>query len=228
MLIANDLGVTLNPFDSDRVPAPSPHSGRKRPTEMVDFSLVKKIISLPDTKQPKGIRDRALLALLFGAGLRRGEVIKLRLADVKRTPRGTTFLYLRSTKAKRDAEQAIPSWAANFLAELVAVRRAHKAQDGDYLFVSFRGKGGLVETNHPLSSHGIYQLFKAYCRAAGAGSHVSPHSARATAITRLLDEGVSHRDVQEFSRHASVQMVEVYDKRRVGVDQNPAKDLDYD
>ena len=54
------------------------------------------------------------------------------------------------------------------------------------------------------------------------------HSARATAITRLLAEGIPHREVQEFSRHASIQMVELYDKRRIGVDKNPGRGLDYD
>ena len=62
---------------------------------------------------------------------------------------------------------------------------------------------------------------------AGAGNFVSPHSARATAITKLLSDGFSHREVQEFSRHASIQMVEVYDKRRISIDDNPASDLDY-
>ncbi len=56
---------------------------------------------------------------------------------------------------------------------------------------------------------------------------MSPHSARATAITKLLDSGFSHRDVQEFSRHASVQMVEIYDKRRLQVDESPAKKLEF-
>jgi hypothetical protein len=49
-----------------------------------------------------------------------------------------------------------------------------------------------------------------------------------TAISKLLSDGISHREVQEFSRHSSVQMVELYDKRRIGVEDNPGKKLEYD
>jgi integrase len=56
---------------------------------------------------------------------------------------------------------------------------------------------------------------------------VTPHSARATAITRLLEQGFSHREVQEFSRHSSVLMVEKYDKRRFSLDESPGKKIFY-
>ncbi len=227
MLIASNCGIAENPFEADKVPPPPKDAGRKRPTQMIDFDLVMKIISLPDLKNPKGRRDRAILALLFGAGLRRSEVVTLRLGDVRRTSSGTTYLYLRHTKAKRDAEQAIPDWAAEALVGLIDDRRAQKASDGDYLFVGFSGRAGKAVTDRPMSDTGLYLLFKQYCMAAGAGMYVTPHSARATAITKLLSDGVPHRVVQEFSRHASIQMVEWYDKRRFDVEQSPAKGLSY-
>lgn len=228
MFMASSLGVTENPFDSDRVPPPPKDSGRKRPTEMLDFSKVKEVINAADESTPKGLRDKGILSVLFGGGLRRSEAIALRLGDVRKTPAGTLYLYLRSTKAKKDARQALAPWAAKTIEKLVTQRRNQKAADGDYLFVSYTGPAGQTRTQRPVSAVGVYQLFKTYCMLAGAGKHLSPHSARATAITRLLAEGVSHREVQEFSRHSSIQMVELYDKRRLGVDQNPAKKLDYD
>lgn len=228
MLIGAGLLQGLNPFDTDRVPPPAKASGQKRPTEMIDFAKVKEILALADRSTAKGIRDHALLCLLFGAGLRRSEVVTLRIGDVKQTQAGSVFLYLRATKGKRDARQALPLWAAASLKELIAHRTANNAQDFDFVFVSFRGRGGAHETNNALSTSGLYKLFKAYCKMAGIEDIVTPHSARATAITRLLSEGFSHREVQEFSRHASVQMVEVYDKRRISVDESPAKELKYE
>ncbi len=227
MLIASSCGISENPFEADKVPPPPKDAGRKRPTQMIDFELVMEIISLPDVKTPKGRRDRAILALLFGAGLRRSEVVTLRLGDVRQTAQRTTYLYLRHTKAKRDAEQAIPDWAAEALEDLIKDRRSQKAADGDYLFVGFSGRAGKSITNRPMSDTGLYLLFKHYCLAAGAGAYVTPHSARATAITKLLSDGVPHRVVQEFSRHSSIQMVEWYDKRRFDVEQSPAKGLSY-
>jgi site-specific recombinase XerC len=170
MLIASNCGIAENPFEADKVPPPPKDAGRKRPTQMIDFDLVMEIISLPDLGTPKGRRDRAILALLFGAGLRRGEVVTLRIGDVRRTSQGTTYLYLRHTKAKRDAEQAIPDWAAEAISVLIEDRRAQKASDGDYLFVGFTGRAGKSVTDKPMSDTGLYLVFKQYCMAAGAGA----------------------------------------------------------
>lgn len=228
MLIAANVGVRDNPFDSDQVPAPPKDSGRKRPTEMLDFKLVREVINAADPKNPKGLRDRAILSVLFGAGLRRSEVVQLRIGDVRRSSKGTVYLYLRSTKAKKDAEQALAGWAASSVLALIEKRRKDGAAQGDYLFTGFTGQAGNTPTDKPISDSGIYHLFKHYCGLVGAGQFASPHSARATAITKLLADGISHRMVQEFSRHSSIQMVELYDKRRIGVDANPGRDLDYD
>ncbi len=228
MAIATDLGVTKNPFDVDRVPPPSKQAGQKRPTEMVKFELVKEILELPDQNTPKGLRDRAILALLFGGGLRRSEVCGLRIGDVRRTQKGTVFLQLRATKAKKDAHQAIPAWAAKSVQALIQQRVKEGASAGDYLIIGYRGQGGKSPSPDPISDNGLYRLFKSYCMRGGAGSSATPHSARATAITKLLSDGIPHREVQEFSRHSSIAMVELYDKRRIGVDENPGKELDYD
>lgn len=227
MLIASNVGIAENPFEADKVPPPPKDAGRKRPTQMIDFDLVMEIVSIPNPETPKGRRDRAILATLFGGGLRRSEVVGLRIGDVKKTSSGTTYLYLRHTKAKKDAEQALPKWASEYLWELIKERKANKAMDGDHLFISFTGKGGSTATTKPMSDTGVYLLFKQCCMAAGAGMYATPHSARATAITKLLADGIPHREVQEFSRHSSIQMVEWYDKRRYSVEDSPAKELSY-
>ena len=227
MLVASNVGVSENPFEADRVPPPPKDAGRKRPTQMVEFDRVLDIIAIPNAETPKGRRDRAILGVLFGGGLRRSEVVALRIGDVRRTSSGTTFLYLRHTKAKRDAEQALPPWSAEPLWELIRERKRGGAGEGDYLFVCFTGRAGTTMTTRPMSDTAVYLLFKRCCIAAGAGLFATPHSARATAITKLLSDGVPHREVQEFSRHSSIQMVEWYDKRRFDVEQSPAKGLSF-
>ena len=227
MLISCGFEVAGNPFDSDRVPAPPKNAGRKRPTEMVDFNLVKKVIGCANDATDKGLRDKAILCALFGGALRSSEVSGLTIGDVRKSGAGTVYLYLRSTKAKRDAEQAIPGWAAKVLLKLVEIRKRHGAKSVDYLFVGYTGKGGKTATALRIPPSGVYNIFKSYCDAAGAGKFLSPHSARATAITRLLAAGIPHREVQEFSRHSSIQMVELYDKRRIGVDESAGNDLDF-
>lgn len=227
VLISYEL-CKSNPFDTDRVPPPAKDSGKKRPTEMIPFELVRDILLLPDESTEKGLRDKAILSTLFGCGLRRSEISEIRIGDIKKSQQGTIYIYLRATKAKKDAEQALPEWNASVILKLVELRlNIHKAKDGDYLFICYTGQGGRTATNQPISHSGIYNLFKNYCLQAGVAAHVSPHSARATSITKLLEDGLSHRFVQEFSRHSSIQMVEVYDKRRIRIDQNPGKKLKF-
>jgi integrase/recombinase XerD len=227
VLVAAEL-ISGNPFDTDKVAPPPKDSGRKRPTEMVPFELVREILSLPDTSTEKGLRDKALLSILFGAGLRRSEAASIRIGDLKKSSGGTSYVLLRATKAKKDQQAALPDWVSAVLFAYVAIRKQdHKAKDGDFLFCAYVGQAGKTAVNRPISHSGIYKLFKEYALRAGVSAVVSPHSARATAITKLLDDGLSHRFVQEFSRHASIQMVEVYDKRRIGIDSSPAKNLKF-
>ncbi len=227
MLVSAGLSIKTNPFDIDKVPIPSAKSGQKRPTEMVDFNLVKKILTTPSEKTPQGIRDRAILSLLFAGGLRRSEVANLIMDDVKESDGGTFYLNLRATKSGKDAKQALPLWCSTTLFNYLNFRKNEGAESGDRLFLGFAGTNQKKSSRTPLTASGIYRLFKNYCKKAGVSGFVSPHSARATAITKLLSDGISHREVQEFSRHASIQMVETYDKRLFGVDRNPGRNLTY-
>lgn len=224
VLIAHGCYDKANPFSPHLVPVPNPKGGRKRDTEALDFDEVPSVIDAIE-EGPRAVRDRAIICALFGGGLRRGEVVKLMVGDVARTHSGTTYLILRSTKDGGDHQQALPEWAADALWKLVEKRVESGAADDHPLFVTWTGKGGTVATDRTMSCASVYLIFKRACEAAGLSPAYTPHSARATAITKLLADGTPHREVQEFSRHKSVQMVEWYDKRRFGVDKSPAKGL---
>ena len=110
--------------------------------------------------------------------------------------------------------------------EIACKRKAITSRD--YVFLGYTGRGGQTRSDKPISDTGVYLLFKHYCQVVGAGTHAPPTCARATAITKLLADGIPHRQVQEFSRHASIQMVEWYDKRRFSVDENVGVGLEYE
>jgi integrase len=78
-----------------------------------------------------------------------------------------------------------------------------------------------------MSESTLYRRFKEICVRVGLEGDFTPHCARATAITQLLNQGFSHRDIKEFSRHSSIQMVEQYDKRRTSIDDSIAKKLSF-
>lgn len=204
--------IDFNPFLGQMPKKPS-RWAQVRPTEALEPVDVQALISSPDANTAVGIRDRALLCLLFGGGLRRSEVVGLKISDVRLVGR-YCVLRLRQTKNGDAANQGIPAWAFRAVNDYMQIRYAEGATHEDLLF------GGL-------SAYSLYLIFKKHCKRCGFTRRLTPHSARATAITKLLSDGHDYRAVQEFSRHSSVQMVEVYDKRFVRREDNPANLLDY-
>jgi site-specific recombinase XerD len=220
-LITADL-MHKNPFNGIDI-ARFSRKPSKRPSQLIPFEKVLEIINSPSKFTRDGIRDRAILALLFGGAFRNTELRNLLISDVKQTQSGTVYLYLRKTKSGKPQTQVIAEWAANELKSHIKQREKENAGGNDYLFQHH------VEstTEHrQILPNKLRSIFREYTTRCGV-PHVTPHCARATAITKLLDDGMSYREVQEFSRHSSTALVEVYDKRRYEIDQSPAKKLDY-
>lgn len=165
--------------------------------------------------------QRAIITLLFACGLRRSEIPSLLAVDVRlgQEPQIT----LRKQKNRKQQALPIPHWAVPALVEY-RQQRDEKYSDGPHEFFL---KGG-THKKPQVSDCYVKRAFKLALKRAGLPVDMySCHSARATAITELLKLGINHREVQEFSRHASVRMVEKYDRRRYGVSQNPGLRLKY-
>jgi len=227
-----------NPFVRVRGEYERAKSGERRPHERVESDAVKRLLTAPDLGSLAGlgpefrraikeaIRNYALLCLLFGCALRRSEAIKLTVGDVCTTSSGTVYMTLRNTKSGHEVEEhTVADWIASALRELVKVRREEGAKDEAPLIVCYYGSG--IPDHDPMSESTVYRLFKSLCKAAGLPESITPHCARVTAITRMLDQGISHRDVKEFSRHSSVTMVERYDRKRKSIEESVAKKIEY-
>lgn len=213
----NEQGFVIrNPFRLAR-PEVGETFNKKRPTEAVDYTKVRELLEAPSNYTDDGIRDRALIALAFAGGLRRSEITKLNISDVQKDPEGLPYLCLRATKNGEDAEQALFNIGVEPLERHFQKRLAAGAQPGDPLFLAPKDR------SRHLSNDTYYKIFKYWCKMVGLPESITPHSARKTAITRLLDAGESHRIVQEFSRHKSVMMVEKYDARRKELKNSPAR-----
>lgn len=166
-------------------------SKRKIPERRAPVLSDEQIMSLYDTigtSSPRALQYRALISLLFYAGLRISEAINLEWCDIiKGEP---CLLVLRDTKTSNYHEHAVPDWIVDDL-------------------LALRSLGG---ADRPFTIHvnTAHAALKRYADRAGIKGF-SSHSGRRTAITRLLDMGYSHREVQIFSRHTTVKMVERYD-----------------
>lgn len=201
---------------------------QRRPTKLVPYAAVPRIINdaLIDsgTTIEERLTNAGLLAVLFGAALRRSEAQRLELADVMATPDGVPYLQIRETKAGRTQEQPLPDWAWERLWEVVALRRREVGRACEnYRHAIFVARYG--SKARPLSDSTIYRIFKRYVDPYCPGA--APHSARATAVTRLKAMGLDDRDVATFLRHRSINQVQVYDKRIRSVIDNPGRKLSY-
>lgn len=198
--------------------------GERRPHEVIPADKVHALLDIHGNT-PEVVRDAAILHLLLHSALRRHEVIALNLSDMQQTSKGTVFLRLRKTKSQKIQNHPLDRQTADRVQALVEVRRKEGAQGDDPLFTVYVQDGS---ARGRMSDSTIYRCWKLHCKRVGLPSHVSPHSARVTAVTRLLDQGYSHREVKELSRHASVVMVEKYDRKRSDIDESIAAKISYE
>ena len=204
----------------DSMPRAKP--GEQRPTKLVPFDQVLRIISAPSSVTTDGVRARAAFAVFFFCGLRSSELFELRIGSVKTTDSGAMYLLLSKTKSQKFQKVAVPDTAAEYLDRLRELRDREGAKPDAYLFTKFtEGRSVGKLTRAILRNSWAY--YTRACGVEGAGMH----AARATLITKLLSDGVSYREVQEVSRHSSIQMLEVYDKRRFEIEEQANRKIKF-
>jgi len=217
--------VASNPFARSAYERKGAVTGDRSPYERIPDEDIKAIINYRFDKGVEGMRDKALLFLLIGGALRRSEPITLLMRDVVVTPKGTVILKLRQTKAQKVQKLPLAKWVGKVVLAFKKERQREGARDSDHLFVRYLATS---KRTPPLSSQFVYRIFCRYRDELGLSESFTPHACRVTAITRLLDQGYSHRDVKKLSRHASVAMVEKYDREREDDDKSTSTELSFE
>lgn len=202
--------------------------GAYRPTRAMPETDVARLLESVPTAGKRNVRDRAFLALLFGCGLRvKCEALALRVRDVETLPEGRICLVLQNPKGGDPTTQDCPKWAATDILRLLNQRLEEGAAGFAPLLCNYQ-HGWSVPDNRPVCyTTARYWWCSLLKRVNLPPDKYTIHSARATAITTLLDKGVPHRKVRNFSRHQSIQMVDYYDKRRADPENSAAQDLEY-
>ena len=178
----------------------SPKKQQKLP-DTLSLGEVEQLLGTPDTKETLGLRDRAILEVMYATGLRVSELINLKLNDVH------LEMGLLQTLGKGDKERIVPlgdiaiKWVRRYLADARPyLTRKNPAES--HLFVNNHGSG--------LSRQGIWKNLKAIVQKAGIYKTVTPHTLRHSFATHLLENGADLRTVQELLGHADISSTQIY------------------
>jgi integrase/recombinase XerD len=159
------------------------------------------LLQAPDVATPKGLRDRALIEVLYATGLRVSELVGLRLSDL-RTNEG----FLKCV-GKGSKERIVPmgdtavEWVQKYIAEARPVLLGKKTSP--WVFVNARGGARL-------SRLGFWKILKACGRRAGVRGRLSPHVLRHSFATHLLERGADLRAIQAMLGHADLSTTQIY------------------
>jgi integrase/recombinase XerD len=176
----------------------SPHLWRRLP-DVLDVDDIEALLAAPDLSTPLGVRDRAILEVMYATGARVSETADLKLADVN-----FDFRYLRCF-GKGSKERVVPIGvrAVDAVRQYVEeVRPKLDKKGAPLLFLSKSGRRLRRET--------IWAKVRKYALAAGLRKRVSPHTLRHSFATHLLEGGADLRSVQEMLGHANIATTQIY------------------
>lgn len=160
---------------------------------------VERLLDAPNMKSPSGIRDKAMLELMYASGLRVSELLELEKANIN-LKKGIVIVFGKGAK-----ERKVPmgDFALEYVVKYInQVRGKFHGADSKYLFLNKKGK--------PLSRVYFFKQIKKYASEVGIEKEISPHTLRHCFATHLLEGGAQLRTVQEMLGHANIATTQIY------------------
>jgi integrase/recombinase XerD len=188
--------IQKNPFE--RVPPPKLE---KNLPGVLDINDIEKILDAPDTGNKLGLRDKAILEMLYACGLRVSELINLKKTDLFFNEE------LIRVFGKGSKERLVPvgssaiKWTQKYLSEGRPLLEK-KPKSLNYIFLNIRGT--------KLSRMGIWKIVSDNTKASGVEKEVHPHTFRHSFATHLLEGGADLRAVQEMLGHSDISTTQIY------------------
>ena len=177
-----------------------PSKGKKLP-KVLTSEQVEKLLQMPDITKPGGLRDRAMLELLYATGLRVSELVTLKMNQVFFN-QGYLLIMGKGSK-----ERIVPfgdvaeKWVKKYLKE--GRPELLKNKNSPYLFIGSRGT--------PITRQGFWKNIKSYALKAGIPLDIiSPHTLRHSFATHLLENGADLRSVQSMLGHSDISTTQIY------------------
>ena len=189
--------ITTNPAESLK----SPKVEKKMP-DVLSIAQMAALLESPDDRTPKGMRDRAMLELLYATGIRVTELISLKMADLNLN---MEYIVCRD----REKERIIPFGKEAKKALVHYLDKARQAlleqETSEILFPNCSGTG--------MSRQGFWKLLKQYAKKAGIQMEITPHTLRHSFAVHLVDNGADLHVVQEMLGHSDISTTMMYSSR---------------
>jgi integrase/recombinase XerD len=167
---------------------------------------VDRLLKMPDTRTVRGLRDKALLDVLYSTGLRVSEVVGLKIGDIdfqagciRCTGKGSKE---RLVPVGRKAIESVETYIRESRPLLLKSRRNAPWTDSMQVFLNHRGRG--------IGRIGIWKILAVYGRATGLRKKLTPHKLRHSFATHLLEGGADLRSVQLMLGHADISTTQIY------------------
>jgi len=172
----------------------------KRLPRVLTVEEVERLLAQPRLDTPAGLRDKAMLELLYATGLRVSELVALNVDHIDLEGQ-----FLRCLgKGSRERVVPVAPVACRHVERYLLQARVKLAKD--------RGEPALFlnQQGRRLSRQGCWKIIKAYARSAGLQKEITPHTLRHSFATHLLENGADLRAVQELLGHADITATQIY------------------
>jgi len=178
-----------------------PKLERRLPRHVLTISEAEAVIAVPNLSEPAGIRDRAMLETLYSTGIRRMELVGLKLYDMD-VDRGT--LMVRQGKGKKDRMVPIGSRAIGWIEKYITEVRPKLLLDPNNLTLF------LSQVGEAFTANRLTEIVREYVDAADIGKKGSCHLFRHTMATLMLEGGADVRFIQAMLGHAKLETTQIY------------------
>jgi integrase/recombinase XerD len=178
----------------------APKIERKVPA-VLSKEEIDRLLDQPQGKEPKALRDRAMLELLYATGIRVSELLSLQINDLN-----MQMEYIKCSDAHKERIIPFGKMAKDALSSYLTDGRIVLVKDvkSNFLFTNYAGQA--------MSRQGFWKLIKTYGKKAGIRNEITPHMLRHTFAAHLVNNGADLHSVQEMLGHSDISTTQVYAK----------------
>ena len=182
-----------------------PRLPQQLPHVILTQKETRKLLDAPELRSPVGYRDKAMLELIYGSGLRTAEIIALKVADIEIK---SNIVHVRKGKGRKDRDVPVPPlttlWVKEYIDKVRPAFAARRRREDGTLWLNYTG--GVVDKNR------MIELFRYNRKRAGLDKHVTPLTLRHSIASHLLENGMDIRCIQEILGHERLSTTQVYSK----------------